>query len=979
MILLLCCGLHGQAFAEGTDQLNVYQALRGGTQLYVDILDTSQESILWTGRGSVQVTAPDGTALATLSSGQSVSLSGRPNGAFGVLVQSYQWVGFRWDVEVVGQTTSGGRLFSYDWAFNAGSYAPGRATNGSFYALVPGGQPNQSSVVELALQGLSGFVYNINANRVGVLNNGGRSVQQYGHQVQPEFPIYLRPPTVATYARISPAAYGFQYIGGVSQTVGGAPMTPCNKIVPGQSFGFFQFDTNARGSFHVQCDLDQDGIYESTNNDDLLFVGTTDVGFNRVTWDGLHQGTAVPVGTYNCRLQINVGEFHYVGTDIETSYPGMAMYEVDGQGNRRALTMFWNDSVVQYKALSMPNGLPGLSTSGPTGVVSAPYGTTVTPNVNARSWGNWVYNGKGNQSLLDTYVYLDSAASTNLVIEAVDSTADSDGDGLSNFEESCYYGSDPSLADTDGNGVDDRTQYAGSASSSGVGGLESNGRMATQLARRALERGRWTPKRQALRSSSSLTEMVRNVELVGATRVDATPEDLPALTNAVDVVGVDFLDEEYNRGSILLIETEGAVYEHSKAVCDRAHGGEIVDLRRVPYHGTHLVGMSIRRLGTAATLDHALVFKLYEEDGKLKLYSGWVMDDLPTPRPGQRVVNVQVWARGIDDSQRLATALLDELVATNVLSLSIPIALDESNVEQWSAPPPATSDLPSAFFAYGSRLGRQLRLVVRRTSGVASEGLSLRFTGLPAQGTSTTESTMVLRDVRGEVELDLTRDLERDVTVDLIAQGKVVDRLWLSDGWWAPFDDSLWGGGTTLHRFDTQSCPLIEVPTAIATHALVELAGCASVEAKVSDYAGVARHVVTGFEHSEAKSFSLHLDSSAPVDICLENTELGTRACVTSIEAPVDGWVHLPRAAFHDVDRADLVTVFTKTRGLQALSVGTLVLRSDAAPPLPDHADPGTGTCQTTGPVEPLPLASLIILRHLLLLRARRRLRRRYR
>ncbi|MEM9067204.1 MAG: hypothetical protein AAGE52_01820, partial [Myxococcota bacterium] len=131
------------ALAEGTDQLNTTQALRSGAQLYVDILNPGTESIRWTGVGNVTVTAPDGSTLATLSSGDTADTTGLPAGAYGVRTLQGQVVGVRWDVDVVGQVESGGRLFSYDWKFNAGAFSSSRATFGSFYAVLPGGSAGE--------------------------------------------------------------------------------------------------------------------------------------------------------------------------------------------------------------------------------------------------------------------------------------------------------------------------------------------------------------------------------------------------------------------------------------------------------------------------------------------------------------------------------------------------------------------------------------------------------------------------------------------------------------------------------------------------------------------------------------------------------------------------------------------------------------------------------------------------------------------
>lgn len=882
--------LSNHARAEGTDQLNTYQALRSGTQLYVDILDSSVESIQWTGRGNVSITRPDGSGLSNLSSGASIPLANEPNGAYGVLVNSFQIPGSRWDVSVLNPIDGGGRLFSQDWAFNAGSFAQARATQGSFYAVLPGGATGTDAVIELALQGLSGYVYNINANRVGPLLQGGRSVAQYGNQVFPEFPIYLQPPSVAGYGRTAPGVYGLEYIGGVSESVLGSTISPCNQVVPGVSFGLFQFNTNAEGTFHLQCDLDDDGVFESTNNDDLLLMGRTSIGLNTINWNAIHQGTPIAEGAYDCRVRVNVGEFHYVGTDIETSYPGFMLYEVEASGTRVPLEMYWNDSAVQSRAQSMPNGVKGLETSGASGILSAPYGTAATANVNARSWGNFNSSGKGNLSLLDTYTFLETSTSTTIEVVATNGADDDDGDGLSNFEESCYYGTDPDDADTDGNGVLDGVQYALGVSSSGVGGLESNGGRATQMATRAIRRGHMTPFFQRLKASSSLSSLVDSLALEDLETVEVTPSDLPSITNALDVVGLDFLGKNgLRQASILLIETVGAVYEHSKPLCDRAHGAELIQLNSRWHDDVEIVGGLFRGSGG---LDQARLFKLYQEGEDWSVHSRWLSEDYPLVEEGQNVLNVQIWAR----EDHTANSLVGQLM--NTVAPAEPRLVDEEVPNPVVRLPP-TSPLPGAYFRRGGAWGQTLQATLARR-GATPELRVLLETKAP-QGDGTERRW--LRISEGTDQLQVFEGFMKEATLELWAGDQRLDRLWLSDGWWAPYDQGLWTDDAS--RFSTERC-LFE---GVSVDASLAFAGCGRADRPDEGPLGVARHFVRPVQLGAYGHLGLHLESSAPSEVCLEDTESGRRRCRTV--SAWDGELRLS-GVLRGLEQADLLTVYSK-------------------------------------------------------------------
>jgi len=481
---LVALATAAQARAEGTlgPELDTSQALRESTTIGVDVLDFARETIVWTGKGDVQVTDPSGGDAGTFASGDTITPT--MNGVYeldlledqfdsdadGNIIQS-TIVG--WDVTVfVDGTARPGRVFSFAWRFNTGSFDASASTNASFYARVPGGDSESFAVMELRTDGLAGFIFEIQGNSTGVNGpNAGRSVPEATTSVSDEYRIYLNPPDNASYTFLAPTVSDFRFEGG--QEIMGGPPT-CDEIVPGGSMGDFVFTSNVSGSYHLVCDLNRDGVFDIVDDGDFLSLGTARPGENRVSFDGLdNNGMPFPLGEHECRVRVTVGEFHYVGRDIETSFRGLRMFQVGRDASRTALDMYWNDALVQMNAVPMPSPFRFIaaSTSGPMGVSSGdpsdppvPLGQTdVRPGANARAWGDFVSsggagNGKGNEAFLDTYTWLEEALSTPITIRAVDGTLDTDGEGLSDYLERCGTGTDPMDPDTDGDSVDDSTE-----------------------------------------------------------------------------------------------------------------------------------------------------------------------------------------------------------------------------------------------------------------------------------------------------------------------------------------------------------------------------------------------------------------------------------------------------------------------------------------------------------------------------------------
>ena len=166
----------------------------------------------------------------------------------------------------------------------------------------------------------------------------GRSVLKSGsYTTNPEYPLYLSPPASALYNWLTPALSNVQ-------------LTPAcgTGIVLGTATGNISFTSNVVGQYVVVCDVNKDGAFDFANNADFSRLGNAVVGTNAVSWDGRNNaGTNAPEGSYSCIVRLNVGEFHYVAEDIETSYPGIRMYRVEAdRTTRTALRMFWDDTAV---------------------------------------------------------------------------------------------------------------------------------------------------------------------------------------------------------------------------------------------------------------------------------------------------------------------------------------------------------------------------------------------------------------------------------------------------------------------------------------------------------------------------------------------------------------------------------------------------------------------------------------------------------
>jgi hypothetical protein len=494
VVVLALIGMAGtsRVRAEGSAELDARdnladhdehdQVLQEDTPLQVDILNPGgdPERICWDGKGNLAVFLPGDepeadAAWIELTPGTCMLEELSETGVYPLRVLETQELGTEWDIRVCGATGDClgdddnerlGRLWSKAWHFNADEYVEGRSIDASVYAIVPGGAADRDAVIEMSMEGVSGRDYRVFANSVGPRKLGGarvgRSTLAADHEVEPGFPIYINPPEAAGYDWIEPVVSRVE----VSPSCG-------SGVVLDSSPGSIGFRSNVEGQYVVICDLDADGIFDFASSDDFSSFGDAEVGVNTAEWDGTtNGGQNVEPGDYECVIRLNVGEFHFIADDIETSFPGFRMYRLDAdRSTRTPIRMFWDDAAVPTDPQSMPNGeaaadAPEADGLDPGSIDDPPsafyYDGDGAPHGNARAWGEFDYDGKGNDVFLDTFAAADSVTSTPLVIAVVSRDGDSDADGLKNGRE-CELGADPENEDSDGDGVRDGFEASATA------------------------------------------------------------------------------------------------------------------------------------------------------------------------------------------------------------------------------------------------------------------------------------------------------------------------------------------------------------------------------------------------------------------------------------------------------------------------------------------------------------------------------------
>ena len=524
-LLILCAST--TARAEGTAQLGANQDLVESTVLKVDVTTVGEVINIAVGNDSatdttaVEVTVLDPSGVAVAGSPFSVT-PGAPGhlatpdqlppatitnplqivtavvGTYSVtfdnkrtdLASGYEQVVDPFDITVTPnastpvQPTSPpggqGRVHSNRWRINAHKFTSDAASNAAFYVLTPTG-PTTDHTWLLKFNGLAGFYFDVAGNDVGMpAPNSGFSIEEltqptgtscvagYQYSAGPPPVCVATPPTAKyeIYVNVPKLATGGGAVPQITNFAFAGPTALCGCAVQTLK-STFTFTSDRDGTYQLVLDTNKDGKYDPGSGD-VLLAGNALTGTNKVEWDGTdNSGTPVPVGSYNARLSVRTGEFHFVGRDIETANPGLRIFSVNPPQpatTPAAAQMYWNDSKINSTTLkvdpvsTLPDGLSSGSFTD-TPVCSKPGATSV----NAHCWGNFTADptlSPGDQRYIDTWVFFQEAVSLTVAC-VVDGASDDDSDSLTLLQECSTTQTDPTKGDTDGDGILDGIEVGG--------------------------------------------------------------------------------------------------------------------------------------------------------------------------------------------------------------------------------------------------------------------------------------------------------------------------------------------------------------------------------------------------------------------------------------------------------------------------------------------------------------------------------------
>jgi hypothetical protein len=285
------------------------------------------------------------------------------------------------------------------------------------------------------------------------------------------------------------------------------------------------------------------------------------------------------------------------------------------------------------------------------------------------------FNPETDSTLRTHNVLLNDATNERIVLGFEDSRRD-DVENSQDFNDAVFYITASAYESLKTNNFADITG-AYDISSGNDGGLESNGDLANLVAKRNFKRkkeGNLLNKKEAQLkfnknqfkakiNTNSLREYLPETGMYQTETANvSSPKDLLGVTNAKEIFSVDYYQGENRISAVLATKTEGAIYDHSKIICDRLNSSSLEDIRTVETRGHQIISSKIKR--ATGEIEYTLSFSIKMGATENELFSFWNIDQYPSGN----YQNFQIWGSAFSQVFSIANFIIDKHTNDNGLT-----------------------------------------------------------------------------------------------------------------------------------------------------------------------------------------------------------------------------------------------------------------------------------------------------------------------
>ncbi|MFY7964605.1 MAG: hypothetical protein ACOVO1_06890, partial [Chitinophagaceae bacterium] len=243
----------------------------------------------------------------------------------------------------------------------------------------------------------------------------------------------------------------------------------------------------------------------------------------------------------------------------------------------------------------------------------------------------------------------------------------------------------------------------------------------------------------------------------------STPTDLVNFTNAVEVLAIDYTKGSSTKAVAFGTKTLGDVYSHTKPICDRLKGAQLMEVKTINVNGYNVIAYKVQQCSGEVEYAMNLSAGTASNRGSISLQSNWFTDSYVQD---EQLYNFQLWAVSYDMVKSMAIDIINKLQANGTVNAV------------------TATDLPKAYVTAGNRKAGTVSLTINNNTTATTGYVELR-----EKANETAQE--VVKQVPVNITANNTSNVSIDVkdsyeaTISLYINNNKTDMLYLNDGTWA--------------------------------------------------------------------------------------------------------------------------------------------------------------------------------------------------
>jgi choice-of-anchor A domain-containing protein len=243
-----------------------------------------------------------------------------------------------------------------------------------------------------------------------------------------------------------------------------------------------------------------------------------------------------------------------------------------------------------------------------------------------------------------------------------------------------------------------------------------------------------------------------------------SPTDILGITNAKEVVSVDYTLNGSCKAVVFATTTKAAIYDHTKAVCDRLKGAQVVKMDSVLVNGMGLLRFALKYEDGHTENIISFSASINPARNTIAIQSNWLKASYVAE---ETMYNFQVWSV----SDELSTEITGKIL-TQLQQMATVEPLKKSSL------------LPDTYFVSAKRDGANLDMLVQNNLAGTSGYFELHEK-------ANEQSSVIIRKVPFSFSTIQSNSLQLPVsdafetTVKMYVNNQLQDEVFLSDGAWS--------------------------------------------------------------------------------------------------------------------------------------------------------------------------------------------------